>query len=544
VSAAPHTAQATARHQADVLVIGGGLAGAWAALGAARAGARVVLVDKGYSGTSGVTATGGPGHWWVPPERRDEVVAQRMVAGQGLGDPQWMHRVLDLTWQHLPTIARHYRFHTDAQGVTHYRAMRGPEYMRALRALVDEAGVTVLDHHPALELLRHADGSVAGAAGVQLLPPQGRWQVRAGAVVLASGGCAFRAKLLGADNNTGDGALMAAELGAELSGMEFSSVYTPTPVFSSMTRSMSYVFADYFDAQGRALHIASSPDNGPLLARQLLKGPVFCTLARMPEDIRAVLHTISPNVLLPFTRRGIDPFRDRFEITLRGEGTVRGIGGLRIANADCETTVPGLFAAGDAATRELAAGAVTGGGNVNSAWALSSGLIAGEAASRRAATTGPRADAPAQAAGQAGLRPRRQAAAVALATVQRPMLDLDLNLFRDGTALARSLGQLGSLWGELADHATAPDAGHVRQVLRQREAAALAANARWCALAALQRTESRGMHRRTDLPQSDPAQAHRLLVGGLDKLWTRPDTGAPAPTRGAPHGATALETTP
>ncbi|HKR89921.1 MAG TPA: hypothetical protein VJS38_17260 [Phenylobacterium sp.] len=41
--------------EADVLVIGGGMA-AWAAVGAARTGAEVVLVDKGYVGASGVTA--------------------------------------------------------------------------------------------------------------------------------------------------------------------------------------------------------------------------------------------------------------------------------------------------------------------------------------------------------------------------------------------------------------------------------------------------------------------------------------------------------
>jgi succinate dehydrogenase/fumarate reductase flavoprotein subunit len=53
-----------------VLVIGGGLAGAWAALSAARRGADVILVDKGYRGTSGVTATAGVGHWYLPPEAR------------------------------------------------------------------------------------------------------------------------------------------------------------------------------------------------------------------------------------------------------------------------------------------------------------------------------------------------------------------------------------------------------------------------------------------------------------------------------------------
>lgn len=46
----------------DVLIVGGGLAGTWAAIAAAREGVSVILVDKGYCGTSGVTATAGPGH--------------------------------------------------------------------------------------------------------------------------------------------------------------------------------------------------------------------------------------------------------------------------------------------------------------------------------------------------------------------------------------------------------------------------------------------------------------------------------------------------
>jgi hypothetical protein len=32
-----------------------------------------VLVDKGFVGTSGVTATGGPNHWWVPNAARQEI---------------------------------------------------------------------------------------------------------------------------------------------------------------------------------------------------------------------------------------------------------------------------------------------------------------------------------------------------------------------------------------------------------------------------------------------------------------------------------------
>jgi hypothetical protein len=34
------------------------------------------------------------------------------------------------------------------------------------------------------------------------------------------------------------------------------------------------------------------------------------------------------------------------------------------------------------------------------------------------------------------------------------------------------------------------------------------------------------MHVRTDAPGLAPGGARRLLVGGLDQLWTRPDTPA------------------
>jgi succinate dehydrogenase/fumarate reductase flavoprotein subunit len=119
--------------RADVLVIGGGLAGTWAAIAAAREGADVVLADKGHCGTSGVTATAGPGHWWVPPEGREGAVADRLKRSLGLGDPDWMRRILDLTWTSLPTLRGYYDFSTDDQGQPFYRGLRGPEYMRAMR---------------------------------------------------------------------------------------------------------------------------------------------------------------------------------------------------------------------------------------------------------------------------------------------------------------------------------------------------------------------------------------------------------------------------
>ena len=56
----------------------------------------------------------------------------------------------------------------------------------------------------------------------------------------------------------------------------------------------------------------------------------------------------------------------------------------------------------------------------------------------------------------------------------------------------------------------------------------MTAHGRWMFHAALQRTETRGMHKRLDYPQQDPAQQFRLLTGGLDDIWTRPEGGSRA----------------
>jgi succinate dehydrogenase/fumarate reductase flavoprotein subunit len=56
-----------------------------------------------------------------------------------------------------------------------------------------------------------------------------------------------------------------------------------------------------------------------------------------------------------------------------------------------------------------------------------------------------------------------------------------------------------------------------------RQAAAMVAHARWMYTSAVARTESRGMARRQEFPDLDPAQHRRLTVGGLDELWVRPE---------------------
>jgi succinate dehydrogenase/fumarate reductase flavoprotein subunit len=314
---------------------------------------------------------------------------------------------------------------------------------------------------------------------------------------------------------------MAAEAGAEMSGLEFSNFYSIAPARTTMTRSMSYAFARYFDAGGRELDIPPGPDNSRHLGRALLSGPLFCRLDRMPEDIRARLSRISPNVPLTFDRLGVDPFRERFEVTLTAEGTVRGCGGLHIVDEECATNVRGLFAAGDVASRERVAGAVSGGGAINSSWALSSGQWAGHAAARLTKELGRRAHAPAQAIGEVGLRPKRRARDLdpraIIRQAQEEMLPCDKNLFRRQATLATSLSRLDGLWSDLRDGLASSGAG----AIAAREAAAIIATSRWTYAAALARNESRGMHVREDARKEREGYARPLRIGGLDTIWTK-----------------------
>jgi succinate dehydrogenase/fumarate reductase flavoprotein subunit len=512
--------------ETDVLVIGGGMAACWAAVSAAKAGAAVVLVDKGFVGTSGVTATGGPNHWWVPPDPivRREAIERRMATAYGLADPEWMARIIDTTWRLLPQLADHYPFGSDGKGGIFYSGVRGPEYLRALRAYAIASGVRILDHHPALELYVHADGSVAGAAGHARLQ-QRPWRARAGTVILATGGCAFRSGLIGSHTNTGDGYLMAAEAGAELSGMEFATAYSLSPTWNS-TRTLPYFAARFFDAAGNELDIPP-PMSGHVHLRALgaamLAGPVYADLCDAPAPLRTILRDIQPASLTPFERKGIDLFEQRFEMTLFAEGTIRGVGGLRIIDDDCQTTVPGLFAAGDAATRELIAGATSGGGAQNSAWALTSGHIAGQAAARIARAQGRRSQEVARAVGQAGLQPGASIRDIdrkaILSDVQAQTIAYDKALWRNAPSLEHSREIVEVAWREVAGHLHAGGIGQVAA----RELAAMTATARWSVAATLARGESRGMHVRTDHPDTNPERASRLLVGGLDEVWSRPE---------------------
>jgi succinate dehydrogenase/fumarate reductase flavoprotein subunit len=507
----------------DVIVVGGGPAGAWAALAARASGAeRVVLVDKGACGTSGATASANTGVWLVPPdpETRARAIDARHAQSGGLARRELMASVLETTHRQLGRLAEWgYPFPVDDSGLQYRANLRGADYMAFMRTQLRRAKVTVLDHSPAQELLV-SDGAVVGIGGYRL-QQESAYRAHAPAVVLACGGVAFLSKTLGCDVNTGDGLLMAVEAGAELSGMEFSAQYGICPAYSSVTKGLPYFWATFTDEAGGVLE--GERNRMLLIARALQNGPVYAVLDKASPEIQRWLRQGQPNCFLPHDRLGIDPFSQRFPVTLRCEGTVRGTGGIRLTQDDGRTRVPGLYAAGDAASREGLTGAASGGGAPNAAWAISSGSWAGRGAAlfARAQTKRPD-DRAVRGAGVVGFRPSSEARIIPtnelLEVAQAEMLPLHKNLFRTRERLTASLVELDNAWRTAGAHLLA--VGRAR--VRAREAAALLATARYAYRSALARDESRGLHRRLDRPELDPQSTHHYAASGLDEVTVRP----------------------
>lgn len=501
------------RIDTDVLVIGGGPAGCWAAWNAAAHGVNVVLIDKGYVGTSGATAAGNTTTIYTRrgTAERAATVGQRVRLGHGFTEAERVERVLDRTLENLDLLAEWgYDFPSYEDGRPYRGMLRGPDYLRFMRQKLIKARVKVIDHCPVEELLV-SDRAVAGAVA-RFRRTGETLEIRSGAVVIATGGCAFLSGALGTNNLTGDGYLMAAEAGAVLSGMEFSAQYGISPAYSSVTKGVVYFWGTFSDEQGNIL--TAPGDRQSVVASELIRGPVYAILDKAPPRLQEGFRRGQPNIFVPFDRMGIDPFKERFPITLRHEGTVRGTGGLKIDDRST-ATVPGLFAAGDAATRQSMSGASTGGGGPNSSWAMATGSWAGEDAATFVCSLGANwRSRKVRSANQRDVAPSSPSDAdldFVLRQTKQQILPLDGGYFRSQETLFKASVILSDLWNDRAWRSA--DRAKVREV------EALIATARWATESALLRKESRGLQRRTDFPDPNPLLARSIDSGGTDDIW-------------------------
>jgi len=224
----------------DVLVVGGGAAGARAALEAGRAGAKTLLVTKGKLGTSGtstfpVSDTAGFGAaGFVDPEDSIEVhYNDIMDAAQGMCDPQMARIVATEAPLHLLFLEsigvpfqKDKETYLATQSCFSSRARsikvkgHGRPIVAFLKRLILKEGVKVVENAMVIDPLMDIDKRCAGAIVFQ--EPDRLLKIRAKATILATGGAGqLFERSFNPPDVTGDGYAFGLLAGAELINMEY-----------------------------------------------------------------------------------------------------------------------------------------------------------------------------------------------------------------------------------------------------------------------------------------------------------------------------------
>lgn len=370
---------------ADVLVIGGGGAGCVAALTAARAGARVLLATKLRIGDSNtVMAEGGiqaavgaedslqrhfedtlrAGHFTA-----DKALVAALVA-DGPSAIRWLIQEgmnFDLTENSQRmggTLLRKKPGGATAARLLSYRDFTGLELMRALReATLLQPGITLLDRHPALELLSDDRGRCAGAVLHDFA--RGRAVLaRAGAVVLATGG-AGRLHLAGFPTSnhygaTADGLALAYRLGAALREVD-SFQYHPTgiawpPHMEGALVSEAARSSGAYLVNGRGKRFVDELQPRDIVASAVLreiaegrgigrdgKTGVFLDTPSLEQAKPGILEKSLVTLLHLAHRGGFDPAEEPFLI----RPTLHYQNGGVVIDPKGRTAVPGLLCAGE-----------------------------------------------------------------------------------------------------------------------------------------------------------------------------------------------------
>lgn len=224
----------------DVLVLGAGLAGLTAAIEAAAVGARVTVLDKmeamtgkkvdrlyGPGGRANDTyrAGGGGISRFSLDGPIDELVQRHQERGWGRVDTELIRTYLERIDKDCRWLRDDLKMPYDSRW-QRVRG-RGPAICSFFYKVCEQRGVRLLFHTKALKLL--TEGSKV--AGARARNEQGEFDFKARAVVLATGSFIGNQEMMlkyvgpemtylplmtGSPHNTGDGHIMAAELGAQL----------------------------------------------------------------------------------------------------------------------------------------------------------------------------------------------------------------------------------------------------------------------------------------------------------------------------------------
>lgn len=542
---------------ADVLIIGGGGAGVRAAIEADNRGVSVALVSKGVISRCGLTPMAGYSYQAAfghsnPADNPRVHFEDTVREGRRLGDEnlirclteEAMERALEMERYGVRFTKENGKFaQVRHPGQTYPRinriAGRGYQMMLGLKK--------ELHRHPKIRVFEDCvvskiltDSSKRPAGAVAFLQREGRFLVfQTKTVILATGGYEeLWEKTDTAPDSTGDGTALAFALGAQLVDLEMM-LYYPivtlgSRVFPSMRQVLQYESLLEKEYLGGTLLNARGEEflpPGKLPVRDVLislilkereqgratdRGGVFIDLTRLPlspEELERKIDEVGARV--QFNRikyLGLDLTRNPIEVA---PACHYSLGGVKI-NERTETSVPGLYAAGEVSGNIHGANRISGNALAET---QVFGCRAGESASREAKTIAnfppliskeveeeiqrvesffvPRKDS---------VRPRELKK-----KIQR-IIEEKAGLKRDDADLRAAIESIRDLRKELP-RVRVPSVRVFNYELQEAiEVHFMMRVAELVAHAALCRTESRGHHFRSDYPREDPAWVKHTLI--------------------------------
>jgi fumarate reductase flavoprotein subunit len=533
------------RRDTDILILGSGGAGLFAALHAHQAdpSLSITVAVKGLLGKCGCTrmVQGGYNVALAPGDSIERHFMDTIEGSKWLADQ-------DLAWTLVTKAVERIRelenelgcfFDRNPDGTIHQKAFAGQTFDRTvhkgdltgieiINRLAEQVwarGIRRMEEHRAIELIRSRDGSrIAGVLMIDMRTG-GYVLVRARAVLLATGGGPTMYKYhTPSGEKSCDGLAMALRAGLPLRDMEMVQFHPTGLLAGGSTRMTGTVLEEGLRGAGGWLlngqgerFMKSYHAEAERATRDIVSRAIYA-------EMRAGRTTPNGGVYIQMHHLGPDKVRRQFKgmvercadcgFDLAG-GLVEVVptahymmGGV-VFRGDCTTGLPGLYAAGEDTGGVHGANRLGGNGVANS---TVFGGISGESmAAALAGERGALADPDEEAIGESIARhelpfSRGSGDPQAIDEIRESLYETmwrDVGILRDASGLSRALEQLESLDEALSrcgvadgDRAFNPS-WHDWLNLRS-----LVAVSRTIATAALAREDSRGAHYREDFPDA------------------------------------------
>jgi succinate dehydrogenase/fumarate reductase flavoprotein subunit len=539
----------------EILVVGAGGAGMYAAIAASRDGAAVLLVDKNVVGRGGATImaqmTVAAAIGEEEPDRWEDHLRDTLEAGRGLCDEGLAEllcreapaRIREMDEWRVGWARRHDGRMAAVMAPGHKKKRcvyvdflnTGPAVAATLRRQVSRADAIRRASNLVITDLVVKDGEVMGAVGFDL--PTGEVvTVAAKAVVIATGGLTKLYQRNSASNNMGgDGYALALQAGAELLDMEFVQFF-PIGHLAPRLVGMDPIMWDPFRYKlgGKLLNgngeefverYGGTDQDGYATPRDIatyaiLKeveagrgsphGGAYLSFEHVPAEKLA--EAFGP-VIERLAGNGIDLTKRPVEVAPIAHYHM---GGIR-ADLTMESGVRSLFAAGEATGGANGANRLSGNAIPE---ALVFGEVAGRHAAARARQRAAAWDAVAAAPAAEAIRavPGRNGTAPApLLAELRALMQQNVGPLRTRAGLEAALARLASMrQDDLPRAAVSREMRYNTDLLEWFELHASLLAAEAVTRAALARAESRGAHQREDFPETSSGfgRSRRIALRG------------------------------